>query len=326
MDSLVSVIIPVYNIEDYISKCLDSVIRQTYRNIEIIVINDGSNDGSLNICNMYSSTDNRIKLINVPNGGVSSARNIGIKDSNGDYIMFVDGDDFIAETMIEDLVKIIVSTNVDIVECNYITFYEKEELKVNDLRYSVDLFSAEEAFLDLVLNRRFKPVVWNKIYKKNLMNNMEFRVDKRNEDEFWLPNIFANCNKIAKLNKELYYYVQHLDSFMGEQYNIKRLDCLEAFYERIFIARTSFNNLEGIVIGQLIKATIYHYQKIVSSSQIVEKRKEKVRALSYINKLDDSMLSSGVRTLDLKNFIWFFLFFRFPNTVGRIRNILRIGI
>ena len=171
MEKLVSVIIPAYNIEKYISRCLDSIIAQTYNNLEIIVVDDGSKDQTAEILDDYQKRDSRIIVIHKENGGVSSARNQGLDIAKGDYIGFVDGDDLIKPNMYEVLVKLLEEENADIAHCGYqMVFPDRVDYYYNTGRRKIQ--TTQEGLKDLLSGKMIEPALYNKLYRKQLFNNI----------------------------------------------------------------------------------------------------------------------------------------------------------
>ena len=198
----VSIIVPIYNMEKTLSKCIDSLVHQTMKDIEIILINDGSSDNSLNIINSYTK-DKRIKVINQENKGISVARNNGIKIASSKYLCFVDSDDYISLDMVEKLYNAVTSKNASICVCDYYTFDESniKEIKVgSDNLFGGTLLEHPNLIKDI----DFAP--WNKIYKKELFDNIEFPVQTKYEDLETILKVFSKADKIVKLNEPLYYY------------------------------------------------------------------------------------------------------------------------
>lgn len=199
MEKLVSVIIPAYNIEKYISRCLDSIIAQTYNNLEIIVVDDGSKDQTAEILDDYQKRDSRIIVIHKENGGVSSARNQGLDIAKGDYIGFVDGDDLIKPNMYEVLVKLLEEENADIAHCGYqMVFPDRVDYYYNTGRRKIQ--TTQEGLKDLLSGKMIEPALYNKLYRKELFNNI--RLDEKiriNED------LEANYHLFKKSKKSIYY-------------------------------------------------------------------------------------------------------------------------
>lgn len=227
---LVSIIVPIYNSEKTIKKCLDSVLVQTYRNIEIICVNDGSTDNSLNLLKEYSKKDNRIKVIVKSNGGVSSARNVGIKSAKGEYISFADSDDWLEKNMIEELVNVMESKNVDIVRCNY---YKDEDKKAPSFNEEINdkKIVGEKIIncLEKIVKGEISTYVHCLILKKEI-------IDKTNlfdeeiclmEDALFYIDLLSKCKSIYFFDKPLYHYRTNLESCTRNRKNyIKNINNL----------------------------------------------------------------------------------------------------
>jgi len=181
MSDLISIIIPVYNVEKYLERCVKSVINQTYKNLEIILVDDGAKDNSGKMCDELSKLDSRIKVIHKENGGLSDARNFGLKIATGDYIGFVDSDDYIADDMYETLYHTIKNNNADI---SIVSFYEMYKEKVIGVRDSgnLEILSKQEAMKELLIDTKIQSYAWNKLFKKELFNDLKFPTGKNFED------------------------------------------------------------------------------------------------------------------------------------------------
>ena len=202
---LISVIIPVYNVEQYIERCIRSVIVQTYKNLEIIVVDDGSTDNSGRICDKLAQEDNRIKVFHQSNGGVSAARNIGLREAHGEFIGFVDGDDFIDSDMYDYLYSLIKDNKADISFCRFRHFGYPDVFSDDDEeKGKFDVIYGKEAIYNFVKNKRhFKGYIWGAIYKKDITNFFNETV-KIYEDEIFKINCFLN-SKFVVLGKEIKY-------------------------------------------------------------------------------------------------------------------------
>lgn len=214
---LVTVIIPFYNSQNEITDCINSVIKQTYKNIEILLVNDGSTDDSLTICKKAADNDKRIKIINIENQGVSVARNIGIEQSKGDYIMFVDSDDYVDSTIIEKLLNNLIENDADICQCGCnVTNNSGKILKVYDVPYLKTL-DKEEITNKIVLPLFGKSDIDSvtiqgfcvcKLFKKNIINNIKFNKEQRiYQDRCFNIEAYLNAKKTCFVNEQLYYYV-----------------------------------------------------------------------------------------------------------------------
>lgn len=217
--ALVSIIIPVYNVERYVGKCLDSVTNQSYDDIEIIVVNDGSTDGSGEICDQYAKKDQRIKVFHKKNGGLSDARNYGIEKSKGEIIAFVDSDDFVKKDFVGAMYQKMIQENADIVECGY-----------NSIKPKRGSASGDDATIRLLIEQETVDIVtWNKLYKKSLFvdNDVWFPKGKKHEDILTTYKILSKAKKVVYLDKILYCYVDRKESITNTEKTEERLEMRE---------------------------------------------------------------------------------------------------
>ena len=204
MNDKISIIVPVYNVEKYLDECIQSIINQTYKNIEIIIINDGSTDNSLSILRKYESIDKRIIVINQENKGLSASRNIGIKKSTGKYISLIDSDDVIHPRMVELLYKEIKKNNCDISICMFQEFTDNFIEKNN--RYNIRVLNQDNFLKELLKEKKFGSHACNKLYKKSLFNNVEYVVGRKYEDIGTTYKLGLKSNLICYIDIELYGY------------------------------------------------------------------------------------------------------------------------
>ena len=316
----ISIIIPVYNVEKYLSTCLDSVINQTYQNLEIILVNDGSTDACPKICEVYATKDNRIKVIHKQNGGLSDARNVGLKQTTGNLVSFVDSDDVLALDFYQKLINVLIKNNADIAECGFLKF--ENESKLNeakiDRHQNVEIYETEKA-LALLLEGSLSIVVWNKIYKKKLLEGIEFPVNKINEDEYWTYKIIAKAKKIVKIHDELYFYRQQPTSIMGSSYSIKRLDGLKAHEERLAYLKENYPELEQSAIRTYCMVAMYHYHQLSKHNDIDPERTYRD---SIYDKVKNYYKWSVLKNWYWKDIIWFLLFIYSPKNYMRVREYM----
>lgn len=235
----VSVIIPVYNVEDYIEKCLESVVNQTLKEIEIIVVNDGTKDNSIKKIEKYFS-DSRIKIINKQNGGLSSARNAGLEIAKGEYISFIDSDDFIEEKMLEELYN--ESENADIVFSNNLNYNMLDnKLSKEEREFFFDKMSNKGSYICMYSSA----VVWNKIYKRDFLekNNLKFIEGIIHEDDIFTIKSHFLAKKVKYVKKFHYYYrINRRDSIMSNKVKNKHLENYKVIYEQV---REFYDNFNG---------------------------------------------------------------------------------
>jgi len=221
MNELISVIIPVYNVEKYIEQCIKSVSNQTYKNIEIILINDGSKDTSGEICNEYAKKDDRIKVIHTENFGVSNARNIGIDEAKGDYLTFIDADDYVDEKYVEQLYAQCKNTKSDISITGTIDFKDEDNKIKNKASCCTKTLNKKDAIKEMLNEKYYVGVVWGKMYKKELWNGIRFNLNtKIAEDLEVLYLIFKKCTLVSvDTANHLYYYRIRSGSVVKQKYN-----------------------------------------------------------------------------------------------------------
>ncbi len=258
MKEKISIIVPIYNVDKYLKRCLDSIINQTYKNIEILLIDDGSPDDCGAICDEYAKKDKRIKVIHKKNGGLSDARNYGIEASRGDYIMFIDSDDYISKNMCKILLKNALENNADIVTCNFKEIYLNNIEKVNkqSQRERINVVSNIEAIYKyFIKNDLDMNVVWNKIYKRNLFfgeNKIRFPVGKLHEDDFTVYKFYYYSNKIVIISDVLYYYFRRENSITGNFSEKNLLDKISAVLEQYNFIKDKEINLRYMIQARII--------------------------------------------------------------------------
>lgn len=235
---LISVIIPVYNVELYLAKCVESVQSQTYKNLEIILVDDGSQDNCGQISDSLAQNDARIRVIHQENQGLSAARNVGIQMSKGDFIVFIDSDDWIEPNMCELLYMAITENNADMSICG-IKYFQSDGSVIKTILPRGKGVCEPQEVLPFLFDEQRTPYItaWTKMYKRSLFQSICFPTRKINEDEFIALNIIFACNKIAIIQTALYNYVIRNTSIMGQTYSVKRMDGIEANYEQYCFLR-----------------------------------------------------------------------------------------
>lgn len=280
MNPLISVIVPIYNVEKYLARCVDSIVNQTYKNLEIILVNDGSPDLCPQMCDDYAEKDSRIKVVHKKNGGLSDARNAGMAVAKGEYISFIDSDDYVSDDFFECLLDVMNKENSDIAECSVVKLYEDNRFDEFSDDLSVKTYDTQDAMSALIAENPFHQHVWNKLYKTELVRDIPYAVGKLNEDEFWTYQVFGRANKVSKLNKTMYYYFQRNSSIMGVGYNIRRLDALEGKANRQKYIENNFPELSTQAKIDLYGSCMFAYQSVLKFLSGADKKK----ALSIIKK------------------------------------------
>lgn len=273
---LISVVVPVYNVAEYLPECVDSIINQTYKNLEIILVDDGSTDACPDICDEYAKRDSRIRVIHKKNGGLSDARNAGLDICTGEWIGFVDSDDYIAPSMYETLYCSAVEAQADVSVCQLIRDKNGKLLYSNYKRGTEILYSKED-----MINRMFcggSIAVWSKLYRKNIFLDLRFPVGKTNEDSFVILSIIGNTAKMVIIPDALYYYRIRIDSISNvRHWNSTIWDRILAYQHNMSVIRNKYPSKidEGICrLGWAYRCSIgYAVQTIDYKDHINEIRK-----------------------------------------------------
>ena len=261
---LISVIIPIYNVELYLKDCINSIICQTYTNLEIILVNDGSPDNCGAICDEYALKDARVKVIHKENGGLSDARNAGLDICTGDYISFVDSDDVVHPQFIQVMYNNLIETDSDLSICFLKRFTKKEEIKNDFINPGLKIFTKNQIFYEFY-EHKYSPnivVAWNKLYKRKLFDNIKYPKDRKHEDEFVIHHILNKCNTVVFNFVELYYYRQREGSIMSKFSVSGYYDYLQALQDRVFFCKDyGFKDFAKKTKNAKASSLIYFYTK-----------------------------------------------------------------
>ena len=213
-----SVIVPCYNVEKYLDKCISSIVNQTYTNLEIILIDDGSTDNTGEICDVWQEKDQRIRVIHKQNEGLSYARKAGIENMTAEYVAFVDSDDWIDVNMYTDMMTAMLSTNSDIAQCDYYKVFEDGEIEHNYYESNnreIDVISHDEGMLLILDGKKWKSYMWNRIFKKYLFEHIEFPKGRIYEDIPIMHILFHHASQSVYLHKAYYFYYQRNGSIVN---------------------------------------------------------------------------------------------------------------
>lgn len=256
----ISVIVPVYKVEAYLDKCVSSIVNQTYTNLEIILVDDGSPDNCPAMCDAWAEKDSRIRVIHKPNGGLSDARNAGMAVATGELMAFVDSDDWIAPDMCEYLYQRLTEDNSDIAACGVQMVWEDKKLCRMLTRAGSYVLNQEEAMRAIIEESWLKQPVWYKLYKTALVRDILFPKGKCHEDVFWSYQAVGSAKKVSVSDHVGYYYLQRGGSIMGAEYSLKRLDAVEAKVQRCAYIQERFPALSPLAVKDLWLTCIYHGQ------------------------------------------------------------------
>lgn len=306
---LVSIIVPVYNVEQYIDKCIRSILCQSYHNLEIIIIDDGSTDKSGYICDEFARQDERIIVYHQENKGVSFSRNIALDICKGDWILFVDSDDCINKSTVQECMAFIFERpELDIIHFDYQNIAEDRNINFSeDLRPNTKYTKNNTEAILQCFNESGDIVVWNKMYKKVLFKQMRFPIGKIHEDEFITYKLLYKANVVGYLDCPLYYYRIRKKSIMRSDFNREKMVLIDAFEERIdFFKKNNELQLTEISIMQYynILRTLYTTMNCVSE----EYKEERLKIRNIILKNRTLFLSNHYLSLGHKIILWMLKF------------------
>lgn len=229
----ISVIVPVYKTEAYLDRCIQSIVDQTYTHLEIILVDDGSPDNCPQMCDEWAVKDSRIRVIHKENGGLSDARNVGVAAAGGEYIAFVDSDDWIEREMLFKLYQCIIRDDSNIASCGALRVWDDATPSQPMLHFSGNyVLEGKEALKALIQSTYLIQVVWNKLYSRQLIENIPFRKGIIHEDEFWSWQTVAKASKVSVLQENLYNYYQRDSGIMGHKSLDSAMLMIEAKMER----------------------------------------------------------------------------------------------
>ena len=259
-EPVISVIVPVYKVEPYLDRCIQSIVNQTYKNLEIILVDDGSPDICPAMCDAWAAKDGRIKVIHKENGGLSDARNAGIAVSTGELIGFVDSDDWIETNMYELLYWHIVNEQSDIAACGVEMCWDDGTPSRPLTKTGNCILNRQEAMTAIIRESWLKQPVWYKLYKAELVRDIPFPFGKYHEDVFWSYQAVARAKQVSVFDVPCYHYTQRSGSIMGDGYSIKRLNTLEAKRLRLKFVTDNFPELIDAAKIDLLFSCIYAMQ------------------------------------------------------------------
>ncbi len=322
MNKIISIIIPVYKVEDYLDQCLKSVVNQTHNDLEIILVDDGSPDKCPEICDRWQKQDARIKVIHKRNGGLSDARNAGLKIASGDYVGFVDSDDYVSYDMYEKLLEALEQDQSDIAACAVKKVYS-DGRESWFAQHDKCVLTRDEAQKELLLERKLLNPVWYKLYRRSAINGIFFETGRQHEDAYWSYQAVGNAQKVSIIPDAGYYYRQRTDSIMGNGYTVKNLDVIEAVEKRQEYLVSNFPKLTDAGLLSIWNHCIFQGQSTLLYLHGAE-RKDSMRRLEECVKRH-SIKYSQYSGLNWKNRAWITLArMSFPLTC-RIRSFLKIG-
>ncbi|WP_079505321.1 glycosyltransferase family 2 protein [Mesobacillus jeotgali] len=265
MPDKVSVVVPIYKVEKYLHRCINSILNQTYKNIEIILVNDGSPDRCGSIAEEYAASDPRVKVIHKKNGGLSDARNAGMQHVTGIYTMFVDSDDWLGLSAIDILITTCKRYKADVVQSAFYYAYE-DYLLFDHKHYSPKskpvILNRESLMYELVKNERIKNFAWGKLYKTSILQDIPFKKGVLFEDVFWAHHVMDRVKKFILINQPLYFYFQRSDSIVAA-YTPRNLDMLAGLKERHIFIEEKYQDLVNESYIVIFRTSLIHYNLLI---------------------------------------------------------------
>lgn len=303
MQDRISVIVPIYNVAPFLKECVDSILNQDYENIEIILVDDGSTDNSSFICDEYAKKYNQIRVFHKENGGLSDARNFGIRKATGKYISFIDSDDYIAKDFLSTLYKNLVDNNVQISAVGYCHVYPNDEIVYNNFRNINRIYNEEEAQIYLNSVGYFNVAAWNKLYEKNLFDNILFPVGKKSEDWFIMYKLIEKSQGIYYSSEEKYFYRQRKGSITkSKSINIDVIEAATEVYD-YFKAKKQVNVIPFAAQSLAFAIIGVYNTKLCAGSEKKELVSYRYQVLKVKNHLIYEKLSNS-RKIQLALFIY----------------------
>ena len=294
MGEKISVIVPVYNVEQYLERCVDSIINQTYTNLEIILVNDGSTDNSGKLCDELAKKDERIRVIHKENGGLSDARNRGIDEAESDLVGFIDSDDYIDSDMYEVLLKNLNNTDADLSMCAlYDVYNNTPEAQVTN-KETWEL-SSEQAIKMVMEAKILSVTAVNKLYRKSLFTDLKFEVGKIAEDAFIMIKLLDKCEKIVATNEKKYYYVHRENSITTQKFSTKFLNVIEAYEQNSNIILEKYPKLKDVAQTRMNWAYFYVLDRLLLDDNYNDKELEN-KLISYLKNYRKDILNDPLFT------------------------------
>ena len=266
MNELISVIVPVYNVEKYLRKAVQSIQNQTYKHLEIMLINDGSTDSSGDICDELANSDSRIVVIHKKNGGVSTARNEAQKLAKGNYVIYVDSDDYIHEEMIQSLYEQLIAENADVSSCSVMNVYQNSQTPQCSDENLYFVYNQEEFLREYLIGQRVQGTLGNKLIRKEITDQLEFPVGKIYEDAYYHLQLVQFAKKYVVHTKPYYYYYHRNQSLTTNPYHERDLVYLDVYQKFYDLVQQQYPRIINEAFFRLSYAYFYIFDKMLLES------------------------------------------------------------
>ena len=314
----ISVIVPVYKVEPYLDKCVSSIVNQTYKNLEIILVDDGSPDNCPAMCDAWAEKDSRIRVLHQRNQGGGAARNAGLDLASGSLIAFVDSDDYIVPDMYAHLYTLL-EQSVDIAECSYVEVVGDDA--VFACGYETHSYTVQEAMEEHIRDRVFRQLIWNKLYRRHVMDGIRFPTDKKIDDEFFTYRVLGNANALIHSTKVCYAYRQQSESVMHSMPISERIQAVEAKTQRHTYIKARFPELTNLSARDLWFTCIYQGQLAMRELDAGAVRSTMADLTTVLKENPISM-----QACNAKEKLWLILARKDIRLACRARNVLKIGL
>lgn len=292
MNEKISIIIPVYKVEKYLGKCLDSVAAQTYKNLEVLLVDDGSPDNCPAICDEYAEKDERFKVIHKKNEGVARARNSALDVAGGDFISFIDSDDWIADNTYEYFMESLKKYNVDCVVGRCRVVYDRnDELKYTEVKpQEIRQCSGTEAMRGVLDNGS---AAWNRLFRKEVFDTLRFPVGRINDDEVTALHAYAQCDKIVYLNEPTYFYRIRENSITTSAFSFKKVDVFYNSMDNLDFVKKERPELVPNAEAKCVKAALYCSYNLKKMKPADEAEKKKIAEVRQ-------QIKENIKNIDIK--------------------------
>lgn len=287
MEKLISVVLPIYNVENYIEKCIESILNQTYSNIEIILVDDGSPDSCPEMCDEYAKKDKRVRVVHKENGGLSDARNAGIKVASGEYITFVDSDDYVDRDYIEFLYNTIEKENADIAIGAHRVLYDSGKI-IEKATHENSILEPKEVLERILYDDGIDLSAWGKLYKMSLFEDIKFPKGRLFEDSATTYMLIDKAKKIAINSESKYNYIIRKDSISNAKFSPKKMDLITSTKEMTEYVKNKYPDLEKAANRRLIYAYLSTLSQLAKCKE--KYPKEEKELITYIKKHGNDIL------------------------------------
>lgn len=321
---LISVIIPVYKVEEYLDRCVQSIVDQTYTNLEIILVDDGSPDRCPQMCDEWAKKDSRIRVIHQKNAGAGAARNAGIVLAQGSILAFVDSDDYLAPQMYEHLMSIL-EQDIDVAECElFPTERLDEAFPARNSPFQLTVCSTEDVLKKHIADRMFCQTPVNKLYRRHTIEQVPFPEGRLIDDEFWTYRVLGNAKKAVHSNLKLYAYVQQPGSAMHLSYSLRRLHAVDAKLERLSYMSEHFPALRAHAAVNLWLTCLYQGQMSLKHLSKTDQKTAFQKLIPIAKQVKPKDLRAVGTSFTCR--IWLLLSKISFQMTCRFRNMLKVGL